>query len=55
MHQWPDTIFLGHKNANRNVGRVRRGKTYGLGQRPVYFTHVVTDLEDYDWRILMVL
>lgn len=41
--------FLGHKTPTRNVGRIRWGITYELGQRPVYFTHGVTDLEVYDW------
>ena len=39
----------GSQGANCKAGRVRRGKTYELGQSPVYFTHVVTNLEDYDW------
>ena len=55
MHQRSRYDFSGSQDANCNVGRIRRGKTYELGQIPVYFTHGVTDLEDFDWRILMVL
>ena len=47
--------FAGLQGGNCKAGTVKWGKTYELGQRPVYFTHVVTDLDDYDWRILMAL
>ena len=50
MHQCPNIIdFAGSQDAKRNARKVRRRTTYELGQRPVYFTHVVADLEHYDW------